>query len=730
MKKIFHKSVIYALLFVIIFSANLFVLPIELLAQSAGADTLRQTKQETANQLEKSGATAAEAKAAADATGIKGAVATGLVEKSDAGECNALFPSTWMACFLAAIAKMVLQIAALITGLAGVILNFVVYYTVVQMKYHYDKISAINVAWTVIRDIANMSFIFILLYTSIMTILGKGDYKRTIINMVIAGLLVNFSLFFTKVAIDASNLLALTFYKAIAPASALGLGGFSTGISDAMMQPLGLQSIFELAADGKINSGSIVIVGVMGTIVSLIAAFIFVAISLMFVIRYVILIFVLIFSPIVFVSSVIPGLQGYRPQWISALTGQAMFAPVYFLLTWITISIMQGTFAVTGLSSALQGVNVVKNGANGMAETLFNFVVIIAFLIGSLIISKTVSDKSGMGVNKFTSKALGFAGAATFGIQGRLGRATIGRYSQSVANDKDLQTKALSGDMGARLKLATAQKMGKSSFDGRATGLGTQLGAGKGQIGGFAKDQKNREDALKAKIKNLGTSDREKDENKEVLKNAAANLESAKTNRNAVKKQAEKDADTEVPKSLDLRAAENAEAEAQQKFARGEINEASKQAAKDEADRLRQEHTAKRQVFIETKTAATEETHKTAEKAATAAKNRNQGEERILAAAEVRQERIDTLKARRGLMRWMPHKKRVLMLGKIKVEEEDAPMIIRNSAKGQTDEEKLAELAAKVAQQKKDKENEGKPADEGTDKKKESSDGETSPKTS
>ena len=68
--------------------------------------------------------------------------------------------------------------------------------------------------WVVTRDLANMFFIFILLYIAIATILEIAAYnaKALLARLIIVALLLNFSLFFTRVIIDASNILALAFY--------------------------------------------------------------------------------------------------------------------------------------------------------------------------------------------------------------------------------------------------------------------------------------------------------------------------------------------------------------------------------------------------------------------------------------------------------------------------------------------------------------------------------------
>ena len=57
----------------------------------------------------------------------------------------------------------ILKFVGLLTGLAGVVLNGVIYYTVVEISNNYADIPAINAGWRTIRDVANMGFIFILL---------------------------------------------------------------------------------------------------------------------------------------------------------------------------------------------------------------------------------------------------------------------------------------------------------------------------------------------------------------------------------------------------------------------------------------------------------------------------------------------------------------------------------------------------------------------------------------
>ncbi len=70
--------------------------------------------------------------------------------------------------------------------------------------------------WEIVRDLSNLFFILVLLYIAIRLILGLGgETKKMIAHVIIMALLINFSMFFTKVVIDTSNVLALIFYNKI-----------------------------------------------------------------------------------------------------------------------------------------------------------------------------------------------------------------------------------------------------------------------------------------------------------------------------------------------------------------------------------------------------------------------------------------------------------------------------------------------------------------------------------
>lgn len=515
-----------------------------------------------------------------------------------------------IATIVAPISLLILRITSLLTILSGGILNFVVDHTIVKMSENYKEIGAISSAWGTVRDVANMGFIFILLYASIQMILGEGkDTRKLIVNIIIAALLINFSLFFTQVVIDAANIIALTFYHAIAPTAVPG-NWTDAGLSNSLMAPLHFETIWNMKS--TLTNGNIAVIGVMGSVITLIAAFIFFAVALMLVIRYVVLILVLILSPIAFIGDVIPGAGGYAKDWRKALFGQAFFAPVYMFLTWITIKLfndssMFPTAAGKSWANAFGGeatANTASAAFSGSSIALvFNFVVITVFLIATLILSKKVSDSAGQGINKLTSKALGYAGGATLGVAGRMGRGTIGRFGAGVASSerlKDLVAKGGAGGMAARLAMAAGEKTAKKSFDLRGSGLGDVLEGGKAKSGGFAKDEEARQKAATARAKSL--KPRESVLNAAKFAEAAAQekLESARNRagiefdsdaaKQAALRMAEKEHESAKEEALKPKSLNETVEESNARSTRLEEAEEKLRAEREKLDALRKEH--------------------------------------------------------------------------------------------------------------------------------------------
>jgi len=424
--------------------------------------------------------------------------------------------SSVMACLedgLNYIGYWLMETMAFITAMAAVILNGVVYYTVVKMAQNFSFISEpVNVAWGLVRDIANMGFIFMLLFASIMTIIGRErDARGLVVKMVVAAILVNFSLFFTKVIIDIANILALTFYSAIVPASALNSGDLlAAGISNGLVSAVQAQSLWHVS--GELGTDGSLATYLLSTVVLLVITFVFAAAAMLFIVRYVALVFVMILSPLMLLAGVFPFLKKYREQWWNTLTSQAFFAPIFFALMWITLTLVNNLSGVMENPTGTFADALSTDGFSaGVVPVLIKFALVISFTVATIIISKMVSANAGGHIASVGKWAMGAAGGAVFGGAGLVGRQTLGRSAANTLNNQKLLDRSKEQNMSgriARLQLAAARKTSGFSFDARSTGVTGPLEAGKSSgVGGFAKYKKDKAEAAKKVADSLKPSD-------------------------------------------------------------------------------------------------------------------------------------------------------------------------------------------------------------------------------
>lgn len=297
--------------------------------------------------------------------------------------------------------------------------------TIVKSRDYFNN-EGIKSAWSILRDLANIFFIFILLFIGIVTILQttKSEYKQLLRNLIIMALLVNFSFFFTQVVIDISNVAATEIYQEVA----------SDGLSNTFLDQLKLQSIFDAGSFaeetrgkgdvGKAVYGKIIIIGIFGTILFLIIAFIFIATAILLVSRVVILSFLLAASPLAFAAFVLPATVKYFRMWGEKLIANAFFAPIYLLGVFLSLEMMvripksgeNVTFATALLSKEVSNIGII-----------FDFMIIAGFMIASLIIAKQIGA--------FGASAIASMGdRARKGVQGALLRQTVGRFGAGLGH--------------------------------------------------------------------------------------------------------------------------------------------------------------------------------------------------------------------------------------------------------------------------------------------------------
>lgn len=416
----------------------------------------------------------------------------GWVERSIAGVFNSV---------IMILASVPMTLSSLLLWLSAELLEVIIKISMFSFREMVGQGSGVATTWKVFRDIANMFFIFILLYTAIATILGLGgiDIKKIITRVIIVALLINFSFFFTKVIIDSSNILAVGFYNEIVKVpcrneSVRNLDGreSKSNIGAAFMCKLGITSLFDAKVmeaivtgkNGLDGSGKLIVFTITATIFILIATVIFFAAALMFLARLVTLIILLMLSPLAFAAMALPN-DKYSKKWTDSLISNSIVAPVYMAATWAVLIVMDNMTIRTNstLVDAILGVNGKPVGDAG--TVYLNYFLLIGLMVSTLIISKQFGAYGAGGALTALNKARGWT-------QGQLGRGMVRGFGINKADKAFEESNFGQTGFGRGLRALTT---------GAATNY--DFGSGKSVEKINKEIKKNQEDFLKNKTKEL-----------------------------------------------------------------------------------------------------------------------------------------------------------------------------------------------------------------------------------
>lgn len=341
-------------------------------------------------------------------------------------------PMQWM---LSKMVNIVLSLVSWLVWIAGSIFNYSID-TTLNMNGLLANIPVVDIGWRIIRDIANIVFIFIALWSGISITLGLHAEKAwgLLAHMVLVALFINFSLFITKTIVDGTNIAALHFYNLMKdPASTTDA---DAGISGAFMKGLKLQTLYDSKTLGRnertdigrsvLNEGvsqkqaqvsewNIVLVGVFGSIFLVITAFVFFAAAFLFIIRAITLIMLMILSPLAFVAWILPGASGLASKWWSTLWSQAFFAPLYMALAYVVVATINSPGFGNYTKGSTFAAAFTSTSGGTHISLIFNFLILIGLMIGCLIVAQSLGGK---GAELGMKWAKTISGAAT-GAVGR-----------------------------------------------------------------------------------------------------------------------------------------------------------------------------------------------------------------------------------------------------------------------------------------------------------------------
>lgn len=341
---------------------------------------------------------------------------------------------------LAWIMVQIMKLFAWLLGIAALTLDNAMYYTVVHMGDYVNSLSAVGVAWRILRDIGNIFLIFGFIALGISVILDVDWYgggTKMLPKLLIAAVFLNFSLFAAEAVVDVGNLFATEFYTQInngQAASAPDIASISNianePISYTILNQLGFQTIYgdTINSTGNappLSSSNIFVIGFMSVLLFIIAAFVFFSLAFILIARFVVLILLIIVAPIGFAGMAIPKLDKYANQWWGMLFQQTLTAPVMLLMLYVALAVITDSSFLTGFtgsgktggaaSTAMAGAWTTWAGdptkIGSLGAILLSFIVAMGLLYAVVLLSKQLGAMGADFVTKNVTRAGIMAGA-------------------------------------------------------------------------------------------------------------------------------------------------------------------------------------------------------------------------------------------------------------------------------------------------------------------------------
>jgi len=293
--------------------------------------------------------------------------------------------STWKAitnfyCLTFTIAKftnIIFKLMSFVTYIVGTLFDYSLELSINSAEF-FKKLGVIEITWSFLRDILNITFIFILLWTSIQILLGndaKYNAKKVLMNVVLVAILINFSLFAAKIMVDGSNIVSLKIYETMKA----GTAEKTASISERVMNTVGLTALYDInqifadtttfAQKGSAcqnNPGALITISVMGSIFLVILCLALGLAAILFLIRLVNIIILFIKSPLWVWGFVLPGsktVSKFKDEWWVEMKHVLVFPIAYMF--WMLVAII----IFDKLGKVSQGV-----GVNGSKVTLLDLI--------------------------------------------------------------------------------------------------------------------------------------------------------------------------------------------------------------------------------------------------------------------------------------------------------------------------------------------------------------------
>ena len=328
-----------------------------------------------------------------------------LADPTPAQIANQQKDSSWVGQIVGWISgKALLFISSTISMVIGALFGVILYLEAIIIDYiinpsNFSLVDTpiVKIGWGITRDLANMFFILILLIISFATVLRIKSWAISQLwwKVVVAALLINFSLVIAGFVIDFTNVLTAFFLNGIT-----GGGSFGT-ITTKLAASMQILNFYNPAnptgvLSGAMQFGASSIAAVVGILLSVIGmvitVFVFGAAMIFLIVRILHIWLLLIFAPIVWMLWILPATSGYFSRWWSSFLQWTFFAPIFVFMIYLSLQIFDATGQfnpkVFGAFPAAWREAPTGISQVGMPMAIFQWILVIGLMFGSLIVAQ------------------------------------------------------------------------------------------------------------------------------------------------------------------------------------------------------------------------------------------------------------------------------------------------------------------------------------------------------
>jgi len=244
------------------------------------------------------------------------------------------------------------KLAFLFGWLAAVVISLENYFLrwVLEMNFHLMDSLILKRGWEICRDIANLGFALGILIISLATIANYQPYhaRRLLARLIIAALLINFSLMICGIFVDFSNSFMKYFADACGGTKNLGEMLQAAVKASTVAQGPSDEAVGKEMKNEKGSDLKAVLIAVGGLIFSaiflIILAVVYAALIFLLFVRYATLTFLIILSPLAWIFWFLPtsleGAGGPWERWWKRFLNWIFFGPAMLFFVFLALSVL------------------------------------------------------------------------------------------------------------------------------------------------------------------------------------------------------------------------------------------------------------------------------------------------------------------------------------------------------------------------------------------------------